>query len=124
MARAVAIFARSSVINAMSAASSAACVPPPPIAIPTSASANAGASLIPSPVIAPVALLLQFGNHCNLVLRHQICANLIHPDFCRNGFCGGRVVARQHDDPLDAGLFQVRQRFTSTWSQGVGNEYH
>ena len=45
---------RSFVINATSAVSIAAAVPATPIATPTSAAVNAGASLIPSPTIATV----------------------------------------------------------------------
>ncbi|WP_254607084.1 hypothetical protein [Rhodoferax sp. BAB1] len=52
IARAAAIFRRSSIIRAMSAASSADWVPPPPMAMPTSARARAGAALMPSPTIA------------------------------------------------------------------------
>ena len=55
MLRAATILLRSSVINAMSAASRAAWAPPPPMAMPTSALASAGASLTPSPTMATLS---------------------------------------------------------------------
>ncbi len=56
---ALAICARSSPNRAMSAASMAASLPITPMAMPTSAIARAGASLIPSPIIATLYALFK-----------------------------------------------------------------
>ena len=81
------------------------------IATPTSAWASAGASFVPSPVIAtrwprclflPDAFELRFRRR----LRHEI----VHAGFGGDGGGGERIVARDHHG-ADAHLAQLREAF-------------
>ena len=80
---------------------------PVPIAMPTSAAASAGASLMPSPAIAttwPCSRSLT--NAFVLVLRLDAGVDFIDAELLRDGACGALVVAGEHDD-FDAELMQM-----------------
>ena len=90
---------RSPLTSVMPALSIATSVPVP-IAMPTSAAASAGASLMPSPAIATTA------PPAAAVLRRASClssgatpaSTSIDAELLRDGFGGALVVAGEHDD--------------------------
>src|SRR5262249_51363945 len=82
---------------------------PAPIAIPTSAWASAGASLIPSPTIATRRPSLQLLHFLRLVLRQHLGDHLVAPELGGDPFGGLAVVAGEHHRP-DPDLLQRRDR--------------
>ena len=72
---------------------------PVPMAMPTSALASAGASLMPSPAMATTAALaLQLGDQVELLLRAQAGTDFVDAELSGHRLGGGRVVAGGHDD--------------------------
>src|SRR2546428_2295578 len=123
MVTAVATSSGSERISTMSAVSIATSVPAP-IAIPTSAWANAGASLTPSPTIAtflparcssPILLDLSAGS----TLGHD----LLNAHVAGDPFGGGAVVAREHHD-LDSLLLQCLDRRPGGRARSVADAEH
>jgi hypothetical protein len=89
-------------------ASFAACVPLF-MATATSACARAGASLVPSPVIATRRPpLLIFANQLELGLGRRFGQEVIDTRFGSDGGGGQRIVARDHHG-FDAHLSQFRK---------------
>ena len=83
--------------STMLPASRAACVPVF-MATPTSACASAGASLVPSPVMAtrrPAALLL--ADAAEFHFRRGLGEEIVHARLRRDGGGGEGIVARDHD---------------------------
>ncbi len=94
--------------TAASAVSSATSVPPP-MAMPTSAAASAGASLMPSPTLATTwPSGLHFAHERQLVLAAADPARTSMPEPGADGGGGAPVVAGEHDW-RDAGRVERRQ---------------
>ena len=86
--------ARSPRISVTSAASMATSVPEP-IAMPTSAWASAGASLMPSPTMATTSPVgLQRGDLARLVLGQHLGQHALDPRLPGDGL-GGRTAGRR-----------------------------
>ena len=83
---------------------------PVPMAMPTSAWASAGASLMPSPAIATIrALGLQAPDHLVLVLGQHLGVDLVDADLPGHRLGGGAVVAGQHDDAQALGVQRLER---------------
>ncbi len=105
----------SSVIRTTSAASMAASEPSPPIAIPTSARARTGASLIPSPTKANLLpglfLLSKSSTFSTFLVRKQLCIIFIQLQFFCNRLPNFFIITGKHDCFFHADMFQVRNCF-------------
>ena len=90
---------RRSPLSRVNPALSMATSAPVPMAMPTSARARAGASLMPSPAIATTSPLpLQVLDDVELVLRPQAGSHLVDAEPRGDRLGGGLVVAGGHDD--------------------------
>jgi hypothetical protein len=78
--------------------------------MPTSAWANAGASLIPSPAIDDATLLAQLTDPLVFALRLDSGFDFIDPQLLGSGVGGARVIACHHDD-FQSEPMQMRNRF-------------
>ena len=78
---------------------------PVPMAMPTSACASAGASLIPSPAIATLrpSAWSRF-DLLGLLVGQHLGADLVEPEPLRDGLGRGAVVAGEHDEADSRGL--------------------
>ena len=100
---------RSSAISATSAVSMAASVPAAPIAMPTSAAASAGASLMPSPTIATAPYsLAQLLDERDLVGGHQRRPHRIDLAGLAGRARRAGVIAGEERDVRDARLRAAR----------------
>ena len=110
----------SPLIRVMSADSMATSVPVP-MAIPTSAWARAGASLIPSPTM-PTRLPfgLELFHLAGLGLRQDLGQDAVDTDLFGNGIGGPLVIPGHHDD-LKAQLVEGIDRCCGILLQGIGH---
>ena len=90
-----------SVMPALSMATSV----PVPMAMPTVASASAGASLMPSPAMATDAsFALQPLDHRALLVRQDAGDHIVQTELRGDGAGGRLVVAGEHHDPQPLGV--------------------
>ena len=109
-----------------SAASDDTVAPFPAIAIPTSASARAGASLIPSPAMttAPACGRRTVLDDPELVGRTLLGVHLVDAEL-RGDLPGDIDPVTAHErDVLDARVVQLRRDAVSPWTKVIGHDDH
>ena len=114
--------AAQSPLTSVTAALSIATSVPVPMAIPTSAAARAGASLMPSPAMATRRpTFRKLGDLRLFLVRKDLGTHLIDANSARDSFGGPTVVAGHHDD-VDSRSLQLPHCFECAFLGWIGHD--